>query len=267
MDDLITKNNSNSIDATLSRDAVKASQEVQTALIIAKKFPRNYFDFEKRIKDACSRPGLAQNAMYAYPKGGQMVTGPSIRLAEVLAQNWGNLDFGIRELSQENGESIVESYCWDMETNVRQTKVFHVPHERYTKKGTTKLSDPREIYEHIANQGARRLRACILGIIPGDVVETAVEYCEGTLKKQNKEPMIDRIKKMVLAFDSLGINEGMIEKRLSHKIDVIVEQEIIALQKIFVSIRDGFSKREDWFEFEKPKSEGLTDLNEKFKVE
>jgi hypothetical protein len=239
----------NQVQTLMNREQSKAIQEIQAALVIARANPRDQIKAIERIKNSCSRPGLASIAMYAYPKGGQMVTGPSIRLAEVLAQNWGNIDFGIRELSKSNNESLVESFCWDLETNVKQQKIFHVSHEIRTKAGPKKLTDPRDIYEHIANQGARRLRACILGIIPFDIVDYAVEVCEKTLKQANGSvPMIDRIQKMVLAFGELGVTSEMLEKRLGHKIEIVIEQELITLQKIYISIKDGFSKREDWFE-------------------
>ena len=76
-----------------------------------------------------------------------MVTGPSIRLAEVLAQNWGNLDFGIVELEQRFGESSMLAYAWDLETNTRQTKVFTVKHKRRARGADVSLTDPRDIYE------------------------------------------------------------------------------------------------------------------------
>ncbi|PWW19485.1 hypothetical protein DFO73_12055 [Cytobacillus oceanisediminis] len=63
------------------------------------------------------------------------------------------------------------AYAWDLETNVRQEKVFTVKHSRKAKGSITKLDDPRDIYELVANNGARRLRSYILGIIPGDIVE------------------------------------------------------------------------------------------------
>src|SRR5690606_13682459 len=120
------------------------------------------------------RPFLAQQAIYAYPRGPQTVTGPSIRLAEAMAQAWGNLDCGIREISQADGVSVAEAYAIDLETNIRISKTFHVRHVRDTKQGKKRLTDSRDIYELVANQGARRLRACILGILPGDVVDAAV---------------------------------------------------------------------------------------------
>src|ERR1700733_7560634 len=88
----------------------RAVAEVQAAYVIAKKFPRNQHESYMTILDACKRPFLAEQAMYAYPRGGALVTGPSIRLAEAMAQAWGNLDCGVREISQSNGISIAEAY-------------------------------------------------------------------------------------------------------------------------------------------------------------
>jgi len=69
-------------------------------------------------------------SLYKYPRGGTKETGSSIILAEALAQNWGNLDYGIVELEQNNGESHLMAYAWDLETNKRQSKIFRVSHIR-----------------------------------------------------------------------------------------------------------------------------------------
>jgi hypothetical protein len=190
--------------------------------------------------------------MYAYPRGGTLVTGPSIRLAEVLAQSWGNLDCGVREISQSNGVSIAEAYAIDLQTNTRVTKVFYVKHERHKKKEITKLTDPRDIYELVANQGARRLRACILGILPGDVVEAAVEQCKKTLQSSDV-PIAEQIRKMVMAFDELGVKVEHLEKRLGHKLEATIGQEIVTLKGIYKSLKDGMANREDFFDIGLPK--------------
>ena len=85
----------------------RQAQEVQAAMVIAKRFPRNETESFARIMMACQRKRLAEQAMYEYPRGGTKVTGPSIRLAEAIAQNWGNIDFGIIELEQKHGGSQV----------------------------------------------------------------------------------------------------------------------------------------------------------------
>ena len=140
------------IDVAQTRQA----QEVQAAMVIAKKFPRDETAAINRIIQSCKRTGLAEQAQYQYAKGGTKISGPSIRLAEAMAQGWGNIDFGIIELEQRQGESTVMAYAWDLETNTRQQKVFSVPHA-YKADGRIKhLNDPRDIYETVANQGARR---------------------------------------------------------------------------------------------------------------
>jgi hypothetical protein len=163
-----------------------------------------------------------------------------------MAQNWGNIDSGVRELEQANGVSTVEAYAIDLETNYRNSKIFTVPHYRYTKAGTKKLEDPRDIYELVANQGARRLRACILAVIPGDVVETAVKQCESTLHL-SADISPDAVKKMLAAFQQFGVTPQQIEARIQRRIDAIQPAQIVSLKKIYASLRDGMSNPGDWF--------------------
>lgn len=225
----------------------RAVAEVQAAYVIAKKFPRNQHESYQNIMEACKRPFLAEHAMYAFPRGGSLVTGPSIRLAEVLAQCWGNLDCGVREISQGNGVSVAEAYAIDLQTNTRVTKIFHVPHVRDTKKGRVKLTDARDIYEMVANQGSRRLRACIIGIMPGDVVEAAVAQVKKTMET-GELPLSERIRTMIDKFKELGVTVEHLEKRLGHKLDATIAQEIVTFTGIYKSIKDGFSSREDFFD-------------------
>src|SRR5690625_4957880 len=180
--------------------ASREMEEVKGQIFMARQFPRNVFQAEQRILDACKRPSLAETAVYSYPRGGTRVEGPSIRLAEVLAQNWGNIAFGVKELEQREGESVAMAYAWDLETNVRQERVFTVKHSRYARGELNKLTDPRDIYEMVANNGSRRVRACILSIIPGDIVEKAIEECNKTLAGNNKKHLKDRISDALKAF-------------------------------------------------------------------
>ena len=232
--------------STVQSDSQRAIAEVQAALVIAKQFPRNPIEAYDRVMNACQRPGLAQSAVYSYARGGTSVTGPSIRLAEMLAQNWGNIQYGIRELSSENGESTVEAFAWDVETNTRQTKVFQVPHIRYTRQGTKKLTDPRDIYELVANNGARRLRACILGVIPGDVVDAAVDQCEKTIHA-SADTSPEGVQKLIKAFEQFGVSKDDIEGFIQRRVDAITPANVVSLRKIFTSLRDGMSSAKDWF--------------------
>lgn len=241
----------------------REASEVMGQVMMAKQFPRNIFQAEQRVLDTCKRPALAQVAMYRYPKGGTNVTGPSIRLAEAIAQNWGNLSYGIQELEQRQGESIAKAFCWDLETNVRQEKVFTVKHAIGLKGGKIKqLTDPRDIYEKVANDGARRLRACILGVIPGDIVDKAVQQCTDTLAGHSKGPLKDRVAKMLEGFKNhYRVTQEMVEAKFGYNADSFTEFDYVELLNIANSLKDGMSKVEDWFDKEaaKKQSSGLGD--------
>lgn len=227
-------------------EAERAVAEVKGAISIAKAFPRDIRAARDRIVAACERPALAEVAQYAYPRGGETVTGPSIRLAEAIAQNWGNFQFGIRELSNRDGQTTLEAYAWDVETNTRSTKTFSVAHERYTKKGSYALTDPRDIYELGANQAARRLRACILALIPGDIVEDAERQCQVTQENSLGAPA-DALKNLVAAFSPLGVTPKQLEARLGHSLQATVMAEILGLRKIYQAIKDGFTSVDEAF--------------------
>ena len=221
--------------------------EVQAQMVIAKKFPRDVRDAMDRLLMTCTRAGLAEAALYEYARGGTAISGPSIRLAEAIAQCWGNISFGIRELEQRQGESTVEAFAVDLETNTRQVKVFQVPHIRVTRTSRTTLTDPRDIYEMVANQGARRLRACILGIVPGDVIEAAVAQCETTLKTK-AEVTPERLASLLAKFAEFGVTQAQIEARIQRHLDAMTPALMVQLGKIYTSLKDGMSHAADWFE-------------------
>lgn len=244
--------------------AQREASEIQAMVFMAKQFPRNQIQAADRIINACTRQTLADSAVYSYPRGGQNVEGPSIRLAEVLAQNWGNIDFGIRELSQENGVSTVEAYAWDLETNVRQAKVFQVVHKRVSKGGAKTLTDPRDIYEMVANQGSRRLRACILSVIPGDIVEAALAQCSITQAASvgtKPEEVKETIRKLTEAMGKFGITPENIQDRYQCRLEAIRPAQIVELRKIYTSLKDGMSKPSDWFAIQEVKKSDAQDLN------
>lgn len=232
---------------TVTTESERAIAEAQGKLVIAKRFPRDEAVAYAKVMEACSRPALAAVAMYSFPRGKETITGPSIRLAEELARCWGNIDFGIRELSRTDGTSEMQAYCWDLETNVMSTQNFTVKHVRDTRDGQKRLTDERDIYEMTANQGGRRLRARILAVMPPDLVDAAVEKCRQTLAGGSDTPIIDRIKKMVVAFAKLGVSEKLLTDRLGHPLADTTPDELADLLGIFTSIKDGVSKVDDWF--------------------
>lgn len=244
-----------------SAEEARAIQEVQAALTVAKRFPRDTTACIARIKAACRREELAKVAFYSYPRGNQKVTGVTIRLMEAIAQNWGNIVFGLEELSQSPGVSEIRAFAWDVETNTKETRTFRVQHTRFSHEhGLRALTDPRDIYEMTANYGARRLRACLEHVIPGDVIAIAAEQCKITLAggdDKGKKSMIDRMRALidVLARD-YGVTAEKIAAYFGHPLDQCTYDEFSELHGIFNSLKDGEATASELFGGEKAERKG-----------
>lgn len=228
--------------------------ETQTKYLMAERFPRNEVAAMDRILNAFSRPTLAEKAAYQFARGGSDIAGPSIRAAEAIAQQWGNMDSGWREMQRGTDAtgvpfSEVEAFCIDLQARNTKRLTFIVRHWRDTKQGGYKLKDERDIYELCANQAQRRLRACILASIPGDVTEAAMQQADVTLKsKADTSP--EAMQKMVAAFADFGVQREHIEKRIQRRIDAITPAQVVSLKRIYVSLRDDMSVAADWFEID-----------------
>lgn len=250
---------------TVAIEASRAVAEAQGKLVIAKKFPRNEIQAFAAMKKACQRTGLANKAFYSYPRGGETVSGPTIRLAEELARCWGNIDFGIKELSQDNGKSEMQAYAWDLETNTMSVQNFTNPHAKEVRGKIKTLTSLRDIYENNANMAGRRLRARILAVLPADFVEEAVAECRKTLAGKNNVPLTDRVRKMVVEFEKLGVTQEMIEKRLSRGLDTMTSDDLADYIGIYNSLREKNTKTSDWFEYDKISTDISEEIDEMIK--
>lgn len=223
--------------------------DVQAAMLVAQRFPRDQIAAMDRILMAFTRPTLAETALYEYSRGGSEVTGLSIRAAEAMAQQWGHIHMGVEELEQRPGESTVRAFAFDAQTGTRDSRVFQVKHWRDTKRGGYKLEDQRDIYELIANVAARRKRACVLTVIPGDVQEAVKRQVEMTLKAR-VEITPELLKSLEAKFAEFGVPVAAIEKRIQRRMEAITPGLVVQLGKIYNSLKDGMSQAVEWFEID-----------------
>lgn len=227
----------------------KQLAEVKGKMFLARQFPRDPERSLQAVLKECQIPKLAEAAQYEYPKGDTVVTGPSIRLVEVLARHWGNIDSGVTEIDTYADHTVVKAYAWDLEGNVSDEKTFSVPHKRTTKKGSYKLTDERDIYEMVANKAARRKRSCLLAVMPGWYVEAALDACNDTLRRSvsNGRSMDEVRASLLSAFAEVGITAVDIEARMSRPIDKLNENDVVKLRHLYSAIKDGFVKAADAF--------------------
>mgnify|MGYP001446336745 CR=1 FL=1 len=245
--------------AVAASTEARAVAEVKAQALIARQFPRDPRLSMERILRECERPSLAEKATYTYPRGKETVSGPSIRLAEMMARNWGNCVIGQEVVERKMvrggvGKSVINTFAWDLETNIRIPKSFEVLHWRATKQGGYALTDDRDIYELEANMGARRLRACILQMLPGDVTQAALDKCKSVVrnglvsqmaKPETRDPLVRRT---IEVFEKIGIPQ----KELVEYLNGVVANEwtadhMLKLKELKFSLDEGEVKIGDLF--------------------
>lgn len=233
--------------------------EVKAQVMMARQFPRDPGAAVENILRECQRPTLADAAVYTFPRGKETVTGPSIRLAEVMARNWGNNTFGYETLERKPGSgrnpgvSVMRAFAWDLETNTYISRQFEIKHWRSTKSGGYAITDDRDIYELEANMASRRVRACILQMIPGDVTDAAVNACRQTAASGVSAMMADPKKraalvtKMLKIYGGMGVTQEDLELCLSCKADDWTADHMLRLKEMKVSLEDGTVALGDYF--------------------
>lgn len=236
---------------------------VKVRVLMAKQFPRDPMNATERILAECQRPTLAEAAVYSYPRSGQTVSGPSIRLAEVIARNWGNMTYGYEVLERRAprgntlataGSSIIRAYAWDFETNVFIDRQFELKHWRGRKDGSGyPIYEDRDIYELEANMAARRIRSCILQVVPGDVTQAAVMACRKTASNGLTEMMADAsrrqklVAQMIRIFGKMGVTQDDLESFLNVKVDDWNADTMLKLKEVKTALEDNTVSLGDYF--------------------
>ena len=223
----------------VSIEQERAIAEAQGQLVLAKRFPRDLTAAHSELMMACKSKAFASVAFYAKPQGGGTVTGPSIRMAEEVARVFGNFQYGHRELSRDGKKSEVEVFAWDMEKNNFSKRQITVMHVVDTREGPKPMRDQTQIDQKINNVSSKQARGLILALMPKWLVEDAVQECRKTLAGNNDEPLEVRVRRMTGAFAKYGVTTEHLEKYLGHKLDATLLDELVDLQGIFNSLRDG----------------------------
>jgi len=229
-------------------EQARAVAEVHAAVVVAQQRPRDMARAEFEMKDVCARLSLANRAFYSVPNRGN---GPTVHLMRELARIWGNIQYGVHELRRDDdaGESEVQAFAWDVQTNTRSTRTFVVPHARMKKvngKQTREaLIDLGDIYLSNQNVGARAVRECISTVLPTWFTEAAQDLCRSTLENGEGTPLTERISNMVGKFNAIGISLERLESKIGRKKGQWTAADVADAVIAYTSItRDGLDAEE-----------------------
>lgn len=103
-------------DVTMFEAGQRAEFDIQIAT--AKRFPRNLARVkENAIAIITMDKATAEQCRYALPRGGKTLSGPSVHLARIIVQQYGNIRVDSRVKQITDKQIISEAVCFDLETN------------------------------------------------------------------------------------------------------------------------------------------------------
>ena len=236
----------NSFELSPTGAAAQAQYEIQSAIVVARRFPRNESQAFEKLMKATQRTSFSEDAMYSFPRGGATVEGPSVNLAREAARVWGNIRYGSEVIRDDDESRQIQSWAWDLETNVKTSAQDDFKKLIFRKGPGWFVPDDRDLRELTNRRGAILSRNCILQILPKDLIEDAMNECKKTLQKGAQSDPDSARKKIILAFSSLNISTEMLEGYLEHKLSECSPTEIADLRTVYVSIKDGNSTWQEY---------------------
>ncbi|MUN41493.1 hypothetical protein [Actinomadura litoris] len=227
----------------------RAAAEVMAAVEVAQRFPRDVQYARNQMIESCKQRHLAERAFYRFPRAGGPVSGASVHLARELARCWGHIQYGIVEMRRDDefGQSEMQAWAWDVQTNSRVSTTFIVPHLRDTKQGPSQLKELRDVYENNANQGSRRVREMIFAILPPWFVAEAKDLCNATLNDGGGVPLATRIANAIEKYAEIGITLAQLEAKVGEPNGRWTPHAAAQLGVIYQSIQRGEVRKEEEF--------------------
>lgn len=238
----------------VSPQQILGESEIQ--IRTAKMYPR---DMKKVIQEAellaTFNEESAASCVYSVPRGGKMIVGASVRLAEIISSAWGNIHASTR-ISDNDGYYITaEAFCWDLEKNVRiGTQVKRNIRDKY---GKPYSPDMRTVAENAAISIA--LRNAIFKVIPKTYVDVIFDKCQKMIATNgNEEKFLEKRKNVFLRFNEMGVETSKILSFFKKdKIENLDVTDITNLIGIGTAIKEGHLKAEEAFYTGNTKSDEL----------
>lgn len=227
----------------------KASIDIQIST--AKAYPRNIRRAtDNAITIVTMDKNIAQTCNYAVPRGGKKISGPSVHLAKILAQVWGNMRIDAKVVDIDQARVTSEAVCWDLESNLAiKTQIKR----SITGKQGRFNEDMITVTGNAANSIA--LRNAILSVVPKGIIDkvynAAKAVITGDISDKNKL-IARRVEVFGALKDTFGVSEKEILSAIGKAaIDFVDGDDIVTLVGIGQAIRDGDTTVEQAFKGEK----------------
>ena len=219
--------------------------EMKASVELAKAFPRNIEEIKEAIKQACSNEEFAKQCVVKDDKGEYY---GSAVLVKFIANEYGNIEFGARQISQNEKEATFSMFCWDIQKNIKKTETCTVPCQ--LRKASENETDNFQRYDYDNITIGAKLNNCIKAIIPAEIFDNAVKQCVN-----------------VCGFESSTSQpQGISKTTTSQQFSINAMPEAINLQELLdETVDDNEPKQDEMFEgfpfVELPVEQEIAELN------
>lgn len=225
---------------------VGSGGNIDTQVATARRFPRVMTNFLRRATEmATLTPQIAQSCIYAVPREGKMIEGPSARLAEIVAHAWGNMRIqaGTNDVGDADRFIVGRGEAWDVEANV--AIAFEVK-RRITKASGQRYGD--DMVMTTGNAAASiALRNAVFKAIPASFWKPIYDECRKVIAG-DVATFATRRDEMIKAFGIMGVTEERLCAAVGVKgrADIGMDQ-IVSLRGFYNALKDGETTIEEAF--------------------
>lgn len=246
-------------------DAIERAN-IDSQVSTAKQYPRDIRrSIDNSIVIATMNLDTAQSCGYSLPRGGKLITGPSVHLAKIIVSNWGNIRTEAKVVQTTDKQVISRGTCWDLETNV--ASAFEVRRSIVDSKGKRFSEDMITVTGNAANSIA--YRNSVFSVIPqaitNRVYEAAQKLITGDLSDADK--LLKKRTAIVNSFkNDYAISEEEVVKLCGKQtVNQINASAISTLIGILQSLKDGDTSVENLMKPIRGIKEELSNKKEKMK--
>ena len=231
-----------------------ARAEVDQQIATARALPRS---IQRAVSQIMTLATLdeesAEECVYALPRGGKPIKGPSVRLAEIIASQWGNCRVGARVVHVDRIEKYVEAegVFHDLETNTATTA--RVRRRISDKRGALLTEDMIVVTGNAACSIAKR--NAILGAVPKAVWRKAYAAVESVIAGDVKT-LVERRDRAMKAFAAFGVKPEQVYEAIGVTgVDDISLDHMATLLGMHSALKSGESNVEEMFPKKLPAGE------------
>lgn len=233
-----------------STDALTAivSAEIDKQISTAKAYPRDIMRAISRIRTlATMDQDTASECFYVLRRGGHgsgaAIEGISIRMAEIVASQWGNMRVQARIIAN-NGKTITaQGVCHDLESNYAAS--VEVSRRITDKSGRTYNDDMQAVTAQAAC--AIAFRNAVNKVVPKSILKRIYEEVKKVSVGQALDLESSR-QNVVLYFQKIGVTEEQLFDYLGiHKREEIDSEMVAELRSIAAAIKDGHTTAQELF--------------------